>query len=1121
MRRGSFRRRLPRGRRGLKASPAMLGLAAFLILLVPTIFYLFPDVPKSHSDLSQATGATPSIPSKVEFANEPEPILKVTSSDASLMATVNISQGLSRVCLENTGTVELRRVEVLDGGTALGVLSRLIPGERKILAVNGPRREIKAKAVDPSDREIWGKVQYNQSTARTVLSGAASEDAELIVKSAPEKTAALSGSFAHDVSPDLPDLPSEPYNSSPLWLTISSNKSEGREGDVVGYRCIAKNCGLDELSDVKIICEGKMASTKFLSSGKELYLDGSMVILGNTQLLASVQGKDARDRLFTKNASTTLWKIAPEINLEVSAPNRVHRGEKVTFLIKVKNSGSGNLTNLKISDVFGEIGQISILCPGAFQTLQKERVIQESVIDEVRVVGYDSTGRDAFSGQSLDLRVLNSSLQIQCEQEEVRAYPGEPAGVTWILRNTGEEVLKNITLSGDGKRCLLRELFPGKSIRMEAIYSKDNATWINVTAQGYDELGYAASAEGRVLLKTVKPDISLKVMPQELEICPGETGEISCLVTNSGDDVLTDVVLSQDGSALASIDRLEPGEFKVIPSQTAISANSTLQFAVTGKDSRGRTWSDAASVDAKVVITALKVFVSASPPSVVPGNSTKLTCTVANTGSIPLYSIFVISKKLGPLGNIDYLAPKRQMMVSANKEIFEEINDVISVEGFTQEKASVRGICNLHIGLLNYPGLKMKGAISGRASLSRSSGTPIVPVNFECGNLSMPISLPSEKETTSRASREVALEVDRSMATSNNMLLDGLSNLLRYVEKILGRTGHESESSAAREFSPDDKTDLSASRDYELSIEGVKSSEHGAIRILDVSASPSQPAAGEPVKVTAHIQSQAGIRSASVKYGLADNPLTKQDMLGVDRVYDSPLTLESGNSEDGYWSCSIPGKTSGVYMVLSVWMTDGSITAEGGPYMLHWSTVNAAGQSSSARKFVNPSGNGMLFIESSVVKGRGEISIKDIFQGSALHYKEKMIGNGSISLESLRCIDRRTAMDNFTEQKDLVFTDGQLKGRQTVESPTFHGGLGASVTERFNLNHVDRSETSSVSSVSFADNTLAFKTDQAFDGTWDIQTKYAKFSKKIKADQQYTGSFQTQKTIKFQDAKQK
>ena len=92
---------------------------------------------------------------------------------------------------------------------------------------------------------------------------------------------------------------------------------------------------------------------------------------------------------------------------------------------------------------------------------------------------------------------------------------------------------------------------------------------------------------------------------------------------------------------------------------------------------------------------------------------------------------------------------------------------------------------------------------------------------------------------------------------------------------------NESESHAAQEFVPQAKDSLPGAKDYELSIVGVKSSEHGAITILDVNAMPSQPASGEPVKVTVHLQSPTPITSASVKYGLSESPLTKQDMLGV------------------------------------------------------------------------------------------------------------------------------------------------------------------------------------------------------------------------------------------------
>jgi hypothetical protein len=283
---------------------------------------------------------------------------------------------------------------------------------------------------------------------------------------------------------------------------------------------------------------------------------------------------------------------------------------------------------------------------------------------------------------------------------------------------------------------------------------------------------------------------------------------------------------------------------------------------------------------------------------------------------------------------------------------------------------------------------------------------------------------------------------------------------------------------------------------------------------------PSQPASEEPVKVTVHMQSQTPITSASVKYGLSDSPLTKKSMLSVSRVYDSVLSLESGNTNDGYWSCTIPGKSAGTYMPLSVWITDGSNTAEGGPYLIHWSTVKSAPQTTTSDVIEPVSGKGKLFIESSSVKGEGEVSIKDSFEGSAMNYNERMMGNGSISLDTQRSLDRKSSANNFIEKKDLVFTGGNLIGHQSVGSPTFDGGMGASVTERFNLTHVDRSETASVSSSSYTNNTLNFKTDQAFNGTWDIQTKYAKLFKKIKADQQYTGSFQTQKEIQFQDADQ-
>lgn len=1051
------------------------------------------------------------------------------------MATVHLLPEMSQVYLENTGSLELHQVKIVGGGRSLGILSELICGEKKVLAVSGSPEELQVSAFDPTERKVLARIQYISPTTSEAPTGHVSREEVLSTKAAPADKPTFSGTAGADAAAPSPvDLTGvETPEISALLLTITANRSEGRAGEVVGYRCLAKNQGQAELSDIQISCAGKVASTKYLPAGKEFFLDGAMQIENNTRLSASVRALDARDRIYTNNTSFDIWKISPSLKLEVTAPQRVHRGESVSLQIRIENKGAENLTDILVRDSFGEIERIAQLPAGDFQVLQKEMKVSQSLQDMFSVIAHDLKGTEVFASEKFSLQVLNSSLLIQGDPSEVRIYPGEPAEVNWILSNSGEELLQNITLEGDGKRRILKELAPGQSIKMAAIYTKNSTTWINVTAKGFDGNGFEAVSTSGVLLRSASPGITLKAMPSEIEVCPDEAAEISVLITNSGDDRLEDVALTLNGSTLAALGGLQPGEFRVINSKTVISDNCTIQFEATGRDSRGSTLSDRASVKVAAVVAALKIFVSSSPPAIVPGEKSLLTCTVANTGSVPLYSIFVISKKLGPLGNIDYLSPKRQTTVASEKTVSEAIDDTITAEGFTQDKKPVRGTFSLSLKLLSSPGKVSEVSESQASRPLQSSAVKMASANISFGNVSLPFNLPSQEEASSEVSRTMARDVDRSATKQNNVVLDGIANLLRYVEKLLGlnngqsepqgenesQVANESQSHAALEYAPQGKDSLPGSKNYELSIVGVKDSEHGAISILDVNALPSQPAANEPVKVTVHLQSPDGIRSASVKYGLSELPLTRQDMLSVDRVYDCALRLESGSLEDGYWSGTIPGRGAGTYMPLSVFITGGSSTAEGGPYLIHWSTVNSAKE----RTVVAPSsrGNGMLFIESSSVKGRGEVSIKDTIMGSTMQFNEKIMGNGSISLETLRSIDRTGSVDSFTEKKDLVFTGGNLKGHKTLASPNFQGGMGASVTERFNLSHVDKSETSSVCSNNFANNTLAFKTDQAFDGTWNIQTKYAKFYKKIKADQKYTGSFQTQKDIEFSDAGQK
>ena len=715
MSRGSFRRRLPRGRLDYKVSPALLGVAMFLVILVPSLFYIFPHVSDSSQENSpelsnrlEMKSIPPSLSDHPDSENKANSnsLHNFSSNGASLLATVRQSPEMSQVYLENTGSLELHQVQIAGGGRSLGILSELVCGEKKVLAVSGSPEELQVSALDPSQSVVQARIQYIPPAESEECASAISGEEVLSTKSAPSIAPTFSGSAGSGATAPSPidRLGEDKPEISSLLLTITANKSEGRAGEVVGYRCLAKNLGEVELSDIQISCAGKMASTKYLPAGKELFLDGAVQIENNTRLSASVRALDAKGAFYTNNTFFDIWKISPFLDLKVIVPSQVHRGESVSLQIRIENKGAENLTDILVRDSFGEIDRIALLQPGGFQVLQKEMTILQSLNDAFSVIAHDPAGEEVFASEKFSFQVLNSSLLIQGDPSEVRIYPGEPAEVTWTLSNSGEELLQNITLEGDGKRRILKELAPGQSVKMAAIYTKNSTTWINVTAKGFDGNGFEAVSMAGVLLKSASPGITLKLMPSEIEVSPGEAAEISALITNSGDDRLEDVVLTLNGTKLSSLGSLQPGEFRVINSKTVISDNCTIQFAARGKDSRAVTLSEESAVKVSAVVAALKIFVSSSPPAIVPGEKSLLTCTVANTGSVPLYSIFVISKQLGPLGNIEYLSPKRQMTVTAEKTVSEAIDDTIIAEGFTQDKKPVRGTFGLSLKLLSSPG---------------------------------------------------------------------------------------------------------------------------------------------------------------------------------------------------------------------------------------------------------------------------------------------------------------------------------------------------------------------------------------------------------------------------------
>ncbi len=200
-------------------------------------------------------------------------------------------------------------------------------------------------------------------------------------------------------------------------------------------------------------------------------------------------------------------------------------------------------------------------------------------------------------------------------------------------------------------------------------------------------------------------------------------------------------------------------------------------------------------------------------------------------------------------------------------------------------------------------------------------------------------------------------------------------------------------------------------------------------------------------------------------------------------------------------------------MMLLAGFIDGVKASDDGPSAPHSVSVN--GLEHSDKKIAKD--NGFLYEEASIVRGSGDISIKGSFSDRAMDSSGWMKGTGSINFESIRSMNKICQSVDFTQKSDLVFQGGQLKNRKSLESPLFERGIGARVNERFDLSHVDKSETEMIRSLNRFNNTLVYNTETAFEGTWDIKNVRGSLFHMNKSEELYSGSFQTQKNIGFND----
>ncbi len=182
----------------------------------------------------------------------------------------------------------------------------------------------------------------------------------------------------------------------------------------------------------------------------------------------------------------------------------------------------------------------------------------------------------------------------------------------------------------------------------------------------------------------LKPAISVKKTAAPTRAVNPADVEYTYVVTNSGQDTLYDVTLSDDKLAVpgAAIGTMAPGQTVTLTAEAVLTTTTTNVATVRGDDALALRVTDRDEAMVQVFNPALSIVKSASSGVVLPGGEVIYTYLVKNEGDIALFGIEVTDDKLGPVGVIPALAPGASDTVSITTNLAEDTTNVGAATGW-------------------------------------------------------------------------------------------------------------------------------------------------------------------------------------------------------------------------------------------------------------------------------------------------------------------------------------------------------------------------------------------------------------------------------------------------------
>ncbi len=351
--------------------------------------------------------------------------------------------------------------------------------------------------------------------------------------------------------------------------------------------------------------------------------------------------------------------INPDLTIvKTASPTIVLVGDEVVYTYAVSNFGEDAVHAVTVADdkcspvtyVSGDDGD-GLLEPGETWLYTCSDHLFASTTNVATASATDPLGNSLGAQDSAYVEVIQTGIGISKSVDRETVYVGDTVHYTYEVVNAGQYPILSVAVSDD--QCGPVTYVGGDSSGDNHLDPSEVWTYtctdvllvdtLNTgTAGGTDSLGNVLGDSDTAFVDVIDPAIQVTVSADPHMVYSGDAVAWEVVVTNTGDDPLTDVTLTDDNGYPYSVIALAVGESYTFTYTTNPTADVTNVVDATGTDSLGGTVSDTDSDAVDVIHPAIDVAITATPPTIYSGNLVAWEVVVTNTGDDLLAGVTLV-----------------------------------------------------------------------------------------------------------------------------------------------------------------------------------------------------------------------------------------------------------------------------------------------------------------------------------------------------------------------------------------------------------------------------------------------------------------------------------------------